>query len=385
MANYTIRFPKLTMRGIGPRRVYPSVSSRLKPLLSLPLPVLENRIRNGEIPELRDVSHLQNIIEKGDFHNGDALTHTFDVFRLGLEFMQNPAMIPSQRVYEYALSDLGKPIFPGMPHTRKELVSLSLLLHDIGKGMESDGRPVLQVGENGFTRCRGHAQAGSQKAYHIARSIGLPITEAKYVAAMVLFHMHTYQFNNEHSLERLFSQVGFDAGFAFLKLADTNPARFNEQKEYWVEMLNFRYTVPKIASTGPLFHLLNRLTKKHNHIFLLFNGTKDDLHSKLADEFELILKGKQDALLANIASSLAYEQYATSARRIRKTAQSAGAAAIMKDRIISRLLEKITIVTGEQAAKIDDQYDFDYFPEDRPVLLISQPGDIPLLQPDQQL
>jgi poly(A) polymerase len=174
--------------------------------------------------------------------------HFWDVFNHSLKTVAAADFLLHEGDWEYATSDVlavspwsaklsqhfNQPVSSGS--TRRTLVKLAALLHDIAKpqtkAVETDGR----------TRFLGHAQQGADMAAGILERLRFSSKETKLVASMVEHHLRPTQMSKEglpspRAIYRYFRDTG-EAGIdiLFLSLADHLATRGpNLKLESWRE------------------------------------------------------------------------------------------------------------------------------------------------------
>lgn len=140
-----------------------------------------------EIPELYA---LKKIVENDEFHdNEDVFTHTLDVLdKLEKVIQENNAeRYLSERIEE---------------HTKKELLIIATLLHDIAKP-----ETIKHFGEE--TSCPGHEKKATEKSLSIIGKFSLTEKEKSIVLEIIQFHGEIHRIydppneNAEYEVEML--------------------------------------------------------------------------------------------------------------------------------------------------------------------------------------
>lgn len=130
---------------------------------------------------LPEYYNLKSIVENNPWHlNQDVLKHSIGVFEglekvLKLNFLKEDIRAGLQNYLE---EQIGR-------HTRKELLIVATILHDIAK------TKTLVKDGSGNTRCIAHEIIGSMMVSSFSARFDLDKTDEEYVKRMVLFHGFT--------------------------------------------------------------------------------------------------------------------------------------------------------------------------------------------------
>ncbi len=191
------------------------------------------------IPELG----LGRGVAQGDFHHLDVLDHQLEAVaqadRFLADFQEFSAPLRTP-LAAYCAEQLVE------PHSRKSLMKLAALLHDVGKPAR---RTVEADGEIWFL---GHEQTGAELAEPIARRLRLSNREAHMVCQLVLHHLRPGFLSREPELTRR-------AIYRFFReLADDGPACL---LVWWADRMATRGTRSRLdqldQQRGRLEELLN--------------------------------------------------------------------------------------------------------------------------------
>ncbi len=137
-----------------------------------------DKLRSEEFADLiPELYELKEIIENdGYYHNNDSIfNHTLRV----LEKLEESLKNVKDKVSDYLDQKITN-------HTRKELLFLATLLHDIGK------KETLVKDDKGLTSCLGHAEQSLVKAEEILPRFDLSEDERDLIGRMIESHMLLY-------------------------------------------------------------------------------------------------------------------------------------------------------------------------------------------------
>lgn len=137
-----------------------------------------DKLRSGEFADLiPELYELKEIIENdGCYHNNDSIfNHTLRV----LEKLEESLKDVKEKISDYLNQKITN-------YTRKELLFLATLLHDIGK------KETLIEGKSGLTSCPNHAEQSLVKAEEILSRFGLSKKEKDLVRQIIEYHMLLY-------------------------------------------------------------------------------------------------------------------------------------------------------------------------------------------------
>ena len=130
------------------------------------------KLRKGELKkELSEFYELQRVVENNEWHDHEnVFDHTLAVLE-SLEKLMEEAN-------ENVKKQLGKTVDK---HTRKQLLFLAALLHDVGKK-----ETLEEVGAS--TSAQDHEIQGAAKAMDVMKKMNVSSKEKKFVADIVRFH-----------------------------------------------------------------------------------------------------------------------------------------------------------------------------------------------------
>lgn len=192
--------------------------------------------------DLPEIYALAKVIENGPWHNNqNVFEHTMAVFKqFELLFKEN--ILKSQIIEQLKLK-VGK-------HTRKELLTISVLLHDIAK-------PVTFVKDKtGMVRCPGHEFFGSNMIKLFSSRFGFDKKDEAFVRNIVFYHGYIVETlnqimdkgNKKYYIESYKEIVGniycelvllFYSDLLGSDLKQSNPEEFNKRKNLTLEFLQY--------------------------------------------------------------------------------------------------------------------------------------------------
>jgi UTP:GlnB (protein PII) uridylyltransferase len=135
-------------------------------------------VRGGDfIDSVPELYELSSVVENNDAHDHD------DVFGHTTRVLTELVGLLAE--YDGDFGNLMNRKVVG--HTRKELLMLAAMLHDIAK------KETLQTGPDGKTSAIGHERAGMEKSQEILGRFDIPPSECEIVLEIVGFHgeLHT--------------------------------------------------------------------------------------------------------------------------------------------------------------------------------------------------
>jgi UTP:GlnB (protein PII) uridylyltransferase len=140
--------------------------------LSLPK-ITPATVRGGDfIDSVPEIYELSSVIENNESHDHD------DVFSHTVRVLSEIGNLLSTYEGGFA-AEMGRKV---VTHTRKELLMLAALLHDVAK------KETLVVGPDKKTSAAGHEKAGMQKAAEILGRFDIPSSECELVLEIIGFH-----------------------------------------------------------------------------------------------------------------------------------------------------------------------------------------------------
>ena len=132
-------------------------------------------------------------VDQGDFHHLDVLEHQLEALRIGDEMLKDFAEF-SPTLHPVLADYCAQPFVE--KRTRKGMIKLGALLHDIGK---PSMRQVHPDGEIWFI---GHEHSGAELADPLARRMCLSNREAEILVTLVRHHLHPGFLSREAQLTR---------------------------------------------------------------------------------------------------------------------------------------------------------------------------------------
>jgi len=131
------------------------------------------KIKNRELEEfIPELYKLEDIVENNPWHNKESVfDHTMSVLSNLEKIIKN-----SKKGTKQALNKIIE------KHSRKDLLKVATLLHDIGKK-----ETIADLG-GGARSCPGHEKKGAQKAKKILKRLNLPSKELKIITDIVRNH-----------------------------------------------------------------------------------------------------------------------------------------------------------------------------------------------------
>jgi poly(A) polymerase len=158
--------------------------------------------------------------------------HVWDVFDHSLQTVSTVEFLLREHDWEYAGEDVLSPVpwsndlkahfdgDVGSGSTRRSLLKLAALLHDIGKPQ------TKTIDDNGRARFLGHSQDGAATAVNILERLRFSKKEVNHIALLITYHLRPTQMSNEglpthRAIYRYFRDTG-ESGIdiLFLCLAD---------------------------------------------------------------------------------------------------------------------------------------------------------------------
>lgn len=201
------------------------ISNHIK-LSEISVSKLRNNKFEDSIPEFYE---LRDVIENNDTHDNDSVfDHTLAVLENLEKLMKN--LKDENRDY------LNQKI---MNHTRKEILFLATIFHDIGK------KETLKE-DDGKTSCLGHEEIGSKKVVEILDRLELAEEEKNFVIKIIKNHGIIYDIVNSknYKLNEEFEKYKSDYSDIFLEMmllfmADSLGSQLGKFRP---DELNFRIT-----------------------------------------------------------------------------------------------------------------------------------------------
>lgn len=188
--------------------------------------------------ELPEFYELKNYIENNDWHNNDSVfNHTLSVLKELKKLLETT----SNKINSYLNQKIDN-------HTKKDLLFLGALFHDIGK---SDSF----VKFNESTSCPKHEELGSEKVRQILNRFDLSNQEKDIVIRIVKYHgeIHTI-LDSEPKNDKLeeqyqkFKTKHYDIFMELIllgmadtlgsQLKDNNPEEFNFRIDFYKKIIN---------------------------------------------------------------------------------------------------------------------------------------------------
>jgi len=150
---------------------------------------LKNNRFEKELPELYQ---LKNVIENNSWHNHDPV---FDHIIATLESLEGLLEKAKNKINLYLDQTVDK-------HTRKELLFLAALFHDIAK-------KETIVSEDGLTACLKHEEAGARKVKKILERFDLSDKEKDIVVRIIKHHgeIHVILDLDNKNLEKDYEKI----------------------------------------------------------------------------------------------------------------------------------------------------------------------------------
>ena len=135
-----------------------------------------NRLRGNKLTKIfPEFYELKNVIENNDWHHNDSVfNHTIKV----LISMEKLLKKCNYKINKYLNKKLNN-------HSRKQLLFLGAMLHDIGK------KETIVVKDN-VTYCPQHEIKGIRKAHKILRYFNLSAQEEKFVINLIQNHTEAH-------------------------------------------------------------------------------------------------------------------------------------------------------------------------------------------------
>lgn len=134
---------------------------------------IKSGVYTDELPELYE---LRDVVEDSrSWHKNDS---TFDHTLRAWEKIEEVLKKVNNKINSYLAQKVGN-------HTRRQLLFLGILFHDIGK------KDTIIV-KDGFTKCPGHEEYGAKKARPILDRFDLSEKEKEVVFDLIRYHMLTF-------------------------------------------------------------------------------------------------------------------------------------------------------------------------------------------------
>ncbi|HEC64362.1 MAG TPA: HD domain-containing protein [bacterium] len=136
------------------------------------------KLRNKEFIDLiPEIYELEKVIENDNhYHNNDSV---FDHIMSVLKGLEEILKSIKEKVSDYLSQKITN-------YSRKELLFLTILFHDIGK------KETMIKDSNGFTSCPGHAEKSATKAENFLSCFDLSEKEKDLVSQIIKYHMLLY-------------------------------------------------------------------------------------------------------------------------------------------------------------------------------------------------
>ena len=186
------------------------------------------RLRNGDFEiDLPEFYELRSVIENNGWHDNDStFNHTLTTFEQLEKILAgvNPAVVA------YLAQRVGG-------HTRRELLFLATLFHDIGK-------KETRISEGDLSRFPGHEKAGALKVRSILQRLGLAAVEQDFVCEIIRRHDEIHQLLADPQDSQLpakleaFSKNGLFLELVLLAMADTFGCQLDRK-----DPENFRFRI----------------------------------------------------------------------------------------------------------------------------------------------
>lgn len=154
------------------------------------------------IPELYEVREV--IENEGYYHNNDSVfNHTLRV----LEKLEESLKDVKDKISDYLNQKITN-------YTRKELLLLATLFHDIGK------KETMAKDSNGLTSCPGHAEKSVERTREILSRFDLSEKEKDFILQIIKAHMLLYLIVKPENdkLDEQFNEVRIKHPDIFLEL-----------------------------------------------------------------------------------------------------------------------------------------------------------------------
>lgn len=180
-----------------------------------------DKLKNGKLKkELPEIYELREVIENNDWHNNQSV---FDHTILVLEKLKELLKRTNNKISFYLNQKINN-------HTRKELLFLGALFHDIGK------KETL-VENNNLTWCYGHEETGFNKVKTILNRFDLSENEKEIIAKIIKHHseIHFILESGNKKLEEQYNEFKANREDIFLELillgmADILGSQLDENK-----------------------------------------------------------------------------------------------------------------------------------------------------------
>lgn len=195
-----------------------------------------DRLKRGELQkELPEFFELKNFVEKNPWHDNSVFDHTLGV----LEELEKLLKSLNGKADSYINQKIDS-------HTRRELLVLSTLFHDIAK---SD----TLVDEEGSTFCPKHEEIGSEKVVPILDKFGLSNQEKEIIVRIVRYHDEPHTLANPKNIKsnKKFDEFKSKYPDIFLELIllgmadtigcqlkDNNPDEFKLRTNYYKNIID---------------------------------------------------------------------------------------------------------------------------------------------------
>jgi len=196
------------------------------------------RIKNREfekfIPEFYE---LEEIVENDDWHNNDSvLNHTLTVLEKLEELLKNIR----GKIAKYLNREITN-------YTRKDLLFLAAVFHDIGK-------KEMFAKENNKTSCQNHEKESARKANKILSRLDLSKKEKDLIRQIIKYHnvIPPIVEPNNNKLNEEFAGIQKNYSNIFLEilllsmadllgnqLRENNPAEFNFKINFYKKALHY--------------------------------------------------------------------------------------------------------------------------------------------------
>jgi len=196
---------------------------------------IENIKNNQFQNELPEIFQLKNVIENNSWHDHESVfDHTIDV----LETLEKSLENINPQINSYLNQKIDD-------HTKRELLFLGTLFHDIAKG------DVL-VESEGSTLCPGHEEIGFKQVKDILDRFDLSAPEKDVVANIVKYHgkLHAIIDPQNIKLDEQFNKLKLGHSNIFIELillarADTLGAqlKYNNPAEYKFRIDHYKRVV----------------------------------------------------------------------------------------------------------------------------------------------
>ncbi len=196
---------------------------------------VENIKNNQFQKELPEVYDLKNVIENAAWHNHESVfDHTLNVLETLQELLENI----NPQIYTYLNQKIDN-------HTKREILFLGTLFHDIAKG-------EVLIENEGLTSCPGHEEMGSKKAKEILDRLDLSDLEKDLIVKIVKHHgeMHGILDPKNDKREEQLSKLKTNHSDIYLELvllamADTlgsqlkinNPPKYQFRADYYYRLI----------------------------------------------------------------------------------------------------------------------------------------------------